>query len=141
MSHKLIICGLLIALAGLSGGCKNTDQAPSDTSGNATSSAPAVSADSSSTANSSAPAASTSAEGVLQFEDLEGGLWRLQTAEQSWVLRSAEGCPALETAIQDANLKSGMRVTVQGHPASDEGNIGIHMAGPYFEVTDIKPIK
>ena len=82
-----------------------------------------------------------SIEGQLQYEDLEGGCWRLLTSEQRWVLREAVGCPPIETMISQAKLSSGKQAVVHGYPASDEGNIGIHMAGPYFVVRSINAKK
>ncbi|MDO5297247.1 MAG: hypothetical protein Q4F00_11595 [bacterium] len=77
-------------------------------------------------------------EGELQFEDLEGGTWRLLTSEQTWVLRAAAGRPSLETMLSESKLQSGAKVQVHGWPASAEENIGINMAGPYFEVDSLK---
>lgn len=70
-------------------------------------------------------------EGILTYQDLEGGLWQIQTETGVFVLRNASGCREVPERANEAQAR---KVRVSGHYASSEGNIGIHMAGPYFEV-------
>lgn len=78
--------------------------------------------------------------GTVTYEDLEGGLWRFVGEDgESWVLKSS-GTVSLEGMFDEAKVKSGSKVLLRGAPANSEGNIGIHMAGPYYEVASVKLI-
>lgn len=123
---------IVLLLGSMVAGCKNGQP---ETNQNASASAPEPEV-----TVSAQPQEQTkrTLEGELQFEDLEGGTWRLLTSEQTWVLRAAAGRPSLEAMLSEAKLKSGAKVQVHGRPASAEENIGINMAGPYFEVDSLK---
>lgn len=66
--------------------------------------------------------------GTLLYEDLEGGTWKVRVApDRDFVLATApEGIPA------------GTKVRATGRPASAD-TVGLHMAGPYYEVMTLRP--
>ena len=65
--------------------------------------------------------------GTLVYEDLEGGLWKIQVdPERSFVL-----------ATPPSGLRPGERVRATGRPAPQD-SVGIHMAGPTYEVLTLR---
>ena len=127
------ICNCLVAaflLGSLAVGCKPAQTEPAVPDAEGVPSVPA----------SASAEAWQIVEGELQYEDLEGGTWRLRTAEQVWVLRAAAGGPSLEAMLTEAKLQSGAKAAAEGRPASAEENFGINMAGPYFEVRSLKAL-
>lgn len=65
--------------------------------------------------------------GILQFENLEGGLWKVQVGpDQEYVL----------TEVPEG-FSSGDRVRLTGRPAPQD-QMGIHMAGPYYQVLTMR---
>jgi len=68
--------------------------------------------------------------GTLQFEDLEGGLWKVHVGpDQEYVL----------TETPDG-LSSGDRVRLTGRPAPPD-QVGIHMAGPYYQALTLRRLQ
>ena len=76
-------------------------------------------------------AQTTTLEGILTYQDLEGGVWQLNTQDGLVVLRNAPGCHDIPEGFKEGG---DTRVQVTGRFASGEGQMGIHMAGSYFEV-------
>jgi hypothetical protein len=67
--------------------------------------------------------------GTLIYEDLEGGLWKIQTGpQQHFVL-----------ATPPQGFQSGERVRATGRPAPSD-TMGIHMAGPTYEVLTLRRV-
>ncbi len=65
--------------------------------------------------------------GTLIHEDLEGGVWKVQAGpQQHFVLAQAP-----------PGFQSGERVRATGRPAAGD-TMGIHMAGPYYEVLTLR---
>ena len=65
-------------------------------------------------------------KGKLNFRDLEGGMWQLETSDGKRY-----------TLLGRINEKSGAQVEVEG--SLDEG-FGIGMAGPQLRVSSIKKV-
>jgi hypothetical protein len=65
--------------------------------------------------------------GTLEFENLEGGLWKIRTG------------PDREHVLTEVpeGFFSGDRVRLTGRPAPPD-QMGIHMAGPYYQVLTIR---
>ena len=83
--------------------------------------------------------------GTLEYENLEGGLWRFNAdapvqGHDSWVLRSALIATPLRDILQKGGVKSGQRVRVSGQPAAPENNFSFFMAGPIYELTAVYPV-